>query len=332
MRFTVLSSGSKGNALLVQSGETSVLIEAGVGPRVLKQRMEMASLSTLRPNALIVTHGHYDHARRATEVAEALNIPTYASAGCAAERPMQGATPFFAHREFNAGTTTRLGSLTMTAFATPHDAPGSIGVILEDGDARVGVVTDLGCVTHAVVAALRDCNLLYAEFNHDVPMLNQGPYPLSLKRRCLSNVGHLSNEQGATLVARSRTPELRTLVLAHLSESNNTPALALAAARGVVDGAGVAVHVAPQRLALGPLRVERPARPRPAPQALAFPALVVPPTSAALLAPPSATVLPRPALPPLAAHAAPVYAVARVGARKKLGPGPSAQLSLFGAE
>lgn len=312
MRFTVLSSGSKGNALLVQSGETAVLIEAGIGPRVMQQRLEMAGLSGLRLNALFVTHGHYDHARRATEVAEAFNIPTYASDGCSQERPFIGALPFFAHQSFNPRTQVRVGSLTVTAFPTPHDAPGSVGLVLEDGDARVGVVTDLGCVTHDVVAALQDCNLLYSEFNHDVPMLQQGPYPLSLKRRCLSNVGHLSNEQGATLVARSRTSELRTLVLAHLSETNNTPSLALHAARGVVDGAGVAVHVAPQRVTLGPMRVERPPTARPIQRVLA-------------VAPPALAPAPQPRRP------APVYAT--VGARKRpLGAGPSAQLSLFGAE
>jgi hypothetical protein len=185
-----------------------------------------------------------------------------------------------------------------------------VGLVFEDGDARLGIVTDLGCVTSHVIAALRDCSLLYAEFNHDVEMLKNGPYPPSLKRRCLSNVGHLSNEQAAYMVARARTPLLKTLVLAHLSEANNTHELALAEAHRVVGGHGVAVHVAPQRTTLGPILVERsPTRPT--------------------------VTLPLVTVPVRAPVAAP-KAVVTVGARRgkapaRYGTGPSAQLSLFGS-
>ena len=301
MKFTVLSSGSKGNALLVQSGETTVMVEAGLGPRVLKERLEMAGLAGTRPSALFVTHGHYDHCKHAAETAEAFNIPTLATPECAMGRVHEG-IPFFAHQPLSTRVPVKIGPLTIQAFATPHDAPGSVGLVFDDGESRLGFATDLGCVTSHIVAALRDCSLLYTEFNHDVDMLKDGPYPASLKRRVLSNVGHLSNEQAAYLVARARTPSLKTLVLAHLSEANNTPQLALAAAHRVVDGHGVTVHVAQQRSVLGPLVVARP--PQRAPVAL--PLVTVP-------------------------VRAPVAVAARARKPARYGTGPTAQLSLFGA-
>ncbi|MBI5498411.1 MAG: MBL fold metallo-hydrolase [Deltaproteobacteria bacterium] len=298
MRFTVLGSGSKGNALVVEGAGVRVLVDAGLGPRVFRDRLGATGLCDLRPRALFVTHGHSDHVGHAPEVAESYNIPTHATDACAAERAAAGA-PLFAHRALPTGAEVRIGSLCVRAFATPHDAPGSAGLVFEDGESRLGIVTDLGCVPDHVTAALRDVDLLYVESNHDVEMLRNGPYPAFLKRRCLSNVGHLSNEQCAILLGRARGSRLRTVVLAHLSEANNTPQAALRVARRLLDGSGVALHVAPQREALPTLEVRKA----------------------------------RPARPP-----EPVYELATVGARPRrtggarggLGAGPQAQMDLFG--
>lgn len=292
--------------MLVQSGGTTLLVEAGLGPRQFKQRLELAGLAGCRPDALLVTHAHYDHVKNATEVAGGFGIPTLATRQTAEARATAG-LPLHAHLELVPGAATRVGCLTVCAFSTPHDAPGSVGVVVHDGQHQVGVVTDLGCVTAAVVEALQDCHLLYAEFNHDVQRLMDGPYPWSLKQRCRSNVGHLSNEQGAELVARSRTGLMQSLVLAHLSESNNMPELALFAARKVLDGSGVDIRIASQRHVLGPLKVHGTQRRAPAA--------------------PSYVPVALPAQPPR------VPSVVTVGhGRRRSGPvgsGPSAQLSLF---
>jgi phosphoribosyl 1,2-cyclic phosphodiesterase len=346
VQFTVLSSGSKGNALWVESHGVGLLVEAGLSPRRLRQRLEAAGLSGRAPAALLITHAHHDHVNHAPEVAGGFGIATLATQATADERT-KGGVPLTAHVPLVVGSPARVGHLSVHAFSTPHDAPGSVGLVIEDGDHRVGIVTDLGCVTHGVVNALKDCSLLYAEFNHDVQMLMDGPYPQSLKQRCRSNVGHLSNEQGADLVKRARGPLLRTLLLAHLSESNNTPELAMWEARRVLDGADVDIRIAPQRCTLGPLNVA-PSRsgrssvsiavpagmaarvPAGAPVGAATPSGALPPAFPEPAAPASPSFRPV-VIPPQPERPAPVYAV--VGARVKRavpqGSGPSAQLSLF---
>lgn len=254
MRFTILSSGSKGNALVVESGDTAVMVDAGLGPRTLSERMRQSFVDARKIRALCITHNHYDHAKCASAVAESLNVPTLATEACA-KAHLRNGVPFFAHQAIRPSDPVTVGSLKIRCFSTPHDAPGSVGLVFEDGDAKMAVLTDLGHVHNALVDAVKGVNLFYLEFNHDREMLRTGPYPGSLKNRVASNYGHLSNEQGADLLARSRTGELTHLVLAHLSETNNTPQLAHSVAQRVLDGSGVRISVAPQHHAMGPIKV-----------------------------------------------------------------------------
>jgi phosphoribosyl 1,2-cyclic phosphodiesterase len=152
----------------------------------------------------------------------------------------------------------RLPGLTVTPVALPHDACEPVAYVVEDESAKAAVVTDLGSVTAGLVRALRDLDALVLEMNHDVRMLVEGPYPWSLKRRIRGGLGHLSNEQGAKLLQRVLHGGLRHLVLAHLSEHNNTVTHALRAAEGVLEkhGGSVQVRIASQARALEPVQLE----------------------------------------------------------------------------
>lgn len=255
VRFAVLGSGSKGNALVVQGGGTTVLVDAGFSPRELKRRLQALDLELTDVRALLVTHGHSDHIKGARALAGALGIPSYATDGtkrfCARSGSLHN------HALITPGTAFAIAGLAVLPLATPHDAPGSVCFVVDDGADRLGVCTDLGESPDAIADALATCQAVLIELNHDAEMLRTGPYPMHLKRRIASARGHLSNAEGASLLERARRPDWSRVLLGHLSEVNNTPALALAAARQVIDGGDVEVACAPQHHPTGWLRVRR---------------------------------------------------------------------------
>lgn len=255
VRFAVLGSGSKGNALVVQGGGATVLIDAGFSPRELQRRLQALDLALTDVGALVVTHGHSDHVKGARQLAGALGIPTFATDDTRRFCARFGA--LHNHQAVTPGAPFTVGGLTLCALATSHDAAGSVCVVVDDGDERLGVCTDLGEASPEIARGLASCRAVLLEHNHDAEMLRSGPYPAHLKRRIASSRGHLSNEQGAALLAALRGPLLTRVLLGHLSEVNNTPALALAAARPVLDGADVELACAPQHHPTGWLRVQR---------------------------------------------------------------------------
>jgi phosphoribosyl 1,2-cyclic phosphodiesterase len=262
MRFAIIGSGSKGNCVLVESGGTSLLIDAGFGPRELRRRIASvdAAFDWLRINALLLTHAHGDHVKGARQLAGTLGIPTYCTAATA--RFASTFTQLKNHVPIDDSTVLQVGTLTVHVCKTPHDEPGSVCYRITDGDESFGYVTDLGEPAPHVGAFLRGCDSLVVEFNHDEDMLKRGPYSAHLKRRILSKYGHLSNDDGARLLAQAYAPSTSRVLLAHLSEVNNTPDLALRAARAVVpEGAitsgAVDVAIAPQHHPTSWLRVRR---------------------------------------------------------------------------
>lgn len=226
LRFQVLASGSSGNTAVVSTevapGDLfDIIIDAGL-PWLHFQRRA----PTARPRALLITHEHSDHIRYAAEIAQKLSIPIYATAGTA--QALRGVDL----RRLEAGRSVHIGPIEVRPFATPHDARESVGFVLRSGGASLGWATDLGEATQTVAESLSDCDAMLLEFNHDPEMLWRGRYPWPVKKRVGGPLGHLSNPQAAallqTIVAKGR---LKLAVLAHLSESNNTPALAFAAAQ-----------------------------------------------------------------------------------------------------
>jgi len=254
VKIWVLGSGSRGNAVLVQSEEARVLVDAGFGPRILKKRLEAVGLAPEAIDACIITHEHSDHMRGAARAARRWSWPllvtqgTYDNSRLAVLETSAG--------KFRAGATLEVADLTIETFRTPHDAVEPIGVVVTSRTtgARAAICTDIGCATRTVRRMVQDVDILVIESNHDDVMLANGPYPISVQRRIASNVGHLSNRECGMLVRESITPRLQQIVLAHLSENNNTPRAAYDSMRDAIKGTRYrgSFIPAPQETVMGP--------------------------------------------------------------------------------
>jgi phosphoribosyl 1,2-cyclic phosphodiesterase len=224
----VLASGSKGNAIYISNGRSAVLADAGLSGKEIERRMADAHLSADHLDALIVTHEHSDHIRGVGVMARRYDLPVYMSAGTArAAAPQLGAIKDLRH--FETGSCFHIDQLTIHPFATSHDAADPTGFTIGYNGCKIGIATDLGIATAMVKHHLKQCALVVLEANHDADMLTQGPYPWHLKQRIKSRNGHLSNEDSRDLLAEIRHQGLRHVILAHLSEINNTPEKALQA-------------------------------------------------------------------------------------------------------
>lgn len=229
LRVTILGSGSRGNSLLIDSHDTTVLVDAGFNPRTLARRLALAGRRPEEVHALLLTHEHTDHACGAAAACLKWKWPLYATAGTLSHLPdaqaMLSGTMVVArcHSAFS------VGGLSVVATPVPHDANEAAALVITDVATgyRVGVATDLGHVPETLPRAFERLDLLVVESNHDERMLAEGPYPWMLKRRVGSNLGHLSNKQTAALLPQLAHKGLRAVVLAHLSETNNAPDIAV---------------------------------------------------------------------------------------------------------
>jgi phosphoribosyl 1,2-cyclic phosphodiesterase len=233
MRCTILASGSKGNCVVVEGQSDTIIIDAGLSAKEILARMERAGVDTGRIDALLVTHEHGDHTRGVDVLARKLDVPVHATEGTLAD--------FLHHRRTSAKRLVhhtcrdhepfRIGDLVIEPFATSHDAAEPCGFIITEGDLRFGYCTDTGIVTPHMHDLLRECDGIVLESNHCPEMLANGPYPESLKRRIRSKRGHLSNPDAAACL-RDFGKDVPQVILAHLSETNNTPDKAMISARG----------------------------------------------------------------------------------------------------
>jgi len=228
VRFCSLGSGSSGNAWLVESGGTRVLIDCGIGPDRLTARLLQAGADPSRIDAILITHEHDDHVGGASAFARRHGIPVYATYGT-----IQGAGSALGGgvqlREVEPAGRLTVGALDVLPVPVPHDAREPVQYVLGDGALRIGVITDLGSITPHVVASFSSLDALVLEANHDADMLRLGPYPKFLKERVGGPYGHLSNAVASRLLAAVAGERLQHVVAAHLSLKNNTAALARAA-------------------------------------------------------------------------------------------------------
>lgn len=260
LSVTVLGSGSRGNALLIDGSEGSLLLDVGFGVRALQARLRIAGRVPEHIHALLLTHEHVDHASGAAAASARWAWPVHASVGThAALAATEGGPPQHA-RTFADSGPTAIAGFSVEHCAVPHDAADCRALVLTDArsGARVGVVLDAGHVPGHLPTFLSRLDLLVVESNHDAAMLANGPYPWSLKRRISGGSGHLSNNAAASLIARCAHAGLRGVMLAHLSETNNTPQLAVSCARDALRRAGWrrdAVWACGQREPHAPMRV-----------------------------------------------------------------------------
>jgi phosphoribosyl 1,2-cyclic phosphodiesterase len=237
IRLAVLGSGSGGNATLVEGGGARVLVDAGFSCRGLVQRLRYIGVEPDALDAVLVTHEHADHVGGAAVFAAAFGVPVYCTRGTARAAGFTNGyatavaeeAAAFQVTTFDAGRPFAIEQLDITPFAVPHDAVDAVGFVLEAEGLRVGYATDLGHSPQPVRDGLRECDLLVIESNHDVGLLRAGPYPQSVKDRVLSRHGHLDNEAAADLLCDVSEGRTQAIVLAHLSQTNNRPELALGA-------------------------------------------------------------------------------------------------------
>ncbi len=241
MRVIVLASGSGGNALVVESAGTRVLVDCGLSLRALQKRMMAAALDLEGIEALLLTHEHSDHVRGLEMLTRRFAIPVLATEGTATA----AGVPRLAAK-LASGRTVRIGDFQVLPVATCHDAREPVGFVFDDGQSRVGVVTDTGVATQLMVERLAGCHGLFIECNHDTDMLRLGSYPWPLKQRIASRMGHLSNEQTRDAVERLAHGCLEVVVGMHLSRENNLPALVRSELARPLAGSSVRVEVADQ--------------------------------------------------------------------------------------
>jgi len=238
-----LGSGSTGNCAVIRAGRTAVLLDAGLSPRQIGVRLGKLGMSLDDVSALLLTHEHSDHVASAAALATKRGLPVYATRGTLANAGLPG--PLFADLrtvEDGAEVCFGGGDLTVRVTRTPHDGVDPVCFVFADGAGRrVGVATDLGHLSKKVLAALSGCDVLGLESNHDVDVLREGAYPAFLKKRILSDVGHLSNDAAAAGLARLLGDRTRIVVGLHLSKNNNTPTLAERALRQGVERLGAKV-------------------------------------------------------------------------------------------
>ncbi len=226
MRFASLGSGSRGNAMLVEHAGTRVLLDCGFSVRETERRLARLGRSGGELSAIVVTHEHGDHINGVGALARKYELAVWATAGTrAADRLGKVAEVrcFSSHQAF------ALGDLQVQPFPVPHDAREPCQFVFGDGQRRLGILTDVGSATAHIAEQLSGCDALVLECNHEKTLLDNGNYPVSLKRRVGGAHGHLSNAQAQDLLRRLETGRLKQIVAAHLSEKHNTPALARAA-------------------------------------------------------------------------------------------------------
>lgn len=241
LELCTLASGSSGNSLLVTDGRTHVLVDAGISCRRICTGLKELGVEPKELAGVLITHEHSDHISGLTTLTKQLRLPVYASPGTGRQLCFRIAFLEELLRPVAPGESFSIGGLDIESFPTSHDAAESVGYALSAGGRKAAVATDLGYVTEAVLRGIRGADLLVAEANHDVEWVQSGPYPYHLKARILGDRGHLSNEAGAELAWTAVEGGARTVVLAHLSHENNTPARAHEVVRGVLERRGAAV-------------------------------------------------------------------------------------------
>ncbi|AWB46681.1 MBL fold metallo-hydrolase [Paenibacillus sp. CAA11] len=239
IRFTVLSSGSTGNATVVNYGDTTLMIDAGFSARRIDELLRERELTGEQLNGILVTHEHSDHIKGLGAVARKYNLPIYANEKTweAIEKPV-GAIAEENRRIFGTGESKDFGSLRVESFPISHDAAEPVGYCFYDGKSKLSVVTDLGYASDRVMQTIADSDVFVLESNHDIEMLRMGRYPWNIKRRILGDMGHLSNEAAGEVMSQLLTGRTKRAYLAHLSREHNMLDLAKMAVRDAMEDRG----------------------------------------------------------------------------------------------
>jgi phosphoribosyl 1,2-cyclic phosphodiesterase len=233
LSFTLLGSGSSGNATLVSAGDKHILVDIGLSGRETARRLAECGISPRQISAIVVSHEHGDHCRGIAPFAKNLEVPVFITDGAYAAAGM--ALDDRKRQRIESGRAFEVHGLLFTPFAVPHDAADPIAFCIEKDGVKIAIVLDLGYMSNLAVERLKGCDAIMLESNHDINMLKVGPYPWALKQRVMSRRGHLSNDSVAEYLSAGFDGRARHVILAHLSEKNNLPELALLSARRALE-------------------------------------------------------------------------------------------------
>jgi phosphoribosyl 1,2-cyclic phosphodiesterase len=224
MQLHVLASGSAGNAVLIELGGRKLLIDAGISARRIERGLAGVGLQVADLDGVLITHEHSDHIQGIPVLVKRHGVSVYARPATWAAMPGQEKIPAECRREL--GNSLNVGAVKIVPFPTSHDAADPVGFCFYYKNIKWIVATDLGVVTRQVAEALSYADVAVLESNHDVEMLQTGPYPYFLKQRIQGKTGHLSNHEAGQILAQISRPRVMQVFLAHLSQHNNHPLLA----------------------------------------------------------------------------------------------------------
>ncbi len=238
--FCTLASGSSGNCHLLVKGKEHLLIDAGFSGKQIQQRMTDIDIDPATLTGILISHEHSDHIQGAGILSRRFDVPIYANeATWAAMEQKLGKVAAKHQRLFESNKPFVVGSIGVTPYHLSHDAAEPVGFVLETEGHKICVATDLGRIPDGFYDRMKGADLVIMESNHDVNMLQVGKYPYPLKRRILSDLGHLSNEAAANAIVTLVKHNVKSVLLAHLSRENNFPALALSTVTGILAENGM---------------------------------------------------------------------------------------------
>lgn len=230
-RFCSLASGSSGNCLYIENDDTKLLLDCGISCKRTKESLNAVGVNIEDIDAVLITHEHSDHINGLDIISKYYNIPVYTNKDTA--EAISYKCSYISDLNVVDGDFS-VNSMNIHSFRTPHDVPSCCYFFTYDNK-KIAVATDLGHLTTETINAFDKCNFAYIESNHDVEMLTQGPYPYHLKRRILSDYGHLSNKTCSEFIVSLVQKGTKNFMLGHLSEENNTPELALNTVKTALD-------------------------------------------------------------------------------------------------
>ncbi len=242
--FFSLSSGSCGNCSFLGNSHYGILIDAGIGPRIIKKRLAEYDIKLSSIQAVLITHDHYDHIKSAAYLGEKMHIPVYATRevhrGIANNRlikhSLNGSSRYIVK-----GKTFEIKDFRITPFDVPHDSNDNAGYFFEFGGHKMTLATDIGSISEELVHFVSKANHLVVESNYDEEMLQNGNYPWHLKRRITSGTGHISNKQISDFISNNFTSQIQNIWLCHLSGDNNYPELAYKTMRDALSDKGIEI-------------------------------------------------------------------------------------------
>lgn len=223
IRICPLGSGSKGNSIYIETPNGCVLVDSGFSAKELLLRMDKANLDPLKLDAILVTHEHSDHISGVGVIARRLNIPVFITQKTYNDAKL-GTIP--KHVFISSGNKFKIKDLEIEPIAIPHDAVDPVAYIFYFNEKKWSILTDFGYPTQLILNAIKECDWVLVEANHDEDLLINGPYPWPLKMRIKSRTGHLSNNQSVSMLNSMLNSKLKGITLLHLSETNNSPDLA----------------------------------------------------------------------------------------------------------